>query len=257
MTNNSDKTAAGGQTAGTGGAQPPDRPADRPADRPEDPKLRATFGLVDQSSRAFDEVRRLVEHEDGLVDKRIGWMLAFNGFLFAAYGLSLGAEISLTEMVQTQPQGAYCVAGNCVESVGALGRRIETLRASLVIAGCLSALAALAGVWAAMRAMAYVRHDYGRYLADRQDLGSVVPAFPSVGAAALLGNAYGLAMPCLVSVPWLYVWSKGYAGTLPWADRIDDYAVAIWGPGLAFAIMTLLLRRSPAHPDAAITRHKK
>lgn len=222
-----------------------------------EPETEHSYGIVDQSGHAFDEVRRLIEHEDGLVDKRIGWMLAFNGFLFAAYGLSLGAEISLAELAQKEPEGAFCVAGSCVESVEALTRRIETLRASLVIAGCLSALAALAGVWAAMRAMAYVRNDYGLYLRAREDLGSVVPAFPSVKTAAFLGNAYGLLMPCLVSVPWLYVWSKGYAGTLPGAAFMDRYWVVVGAPLIVLVVAAFCLGLSIYEKNDPHARHKK
>lgn len=194
------------------------------------PKPLGLVALEDQTDRIFDEVRRLVEHEDGLVDKRIAWMLAFNGFLFAAYGLSLGAEISLLEHTPKEPGPPFCVFVTCAENVEILSRRIETLRAALVIAGCLSALAALMGVWAAMRAMVYVRRDYAQHLKAQTKTGLVMPAFPSVGRAAALGNAYGLAMPCLVAVPWVYIWSKGYAGPLPAADWMDHTWVVVWGP---------------------------
>lgn len=252
-----DNNAGAKEAKAAPGTEPPPGGSGRSGGQPADPKLRASFGVVDQSSRAFDEVRRLVEHEDGLVDKRIGWMLAFNGFLFAAYGLSLGAEISLVEMVQTEPEGAYCVAGNCAASVETLTLRIETLRSSLVIAGCLSALAALAGVWAAMRAMAYVRHDYGVYLRDSKTLGSVVPAFPSVKAAEFLGNAYGLLMPCLVSVPWLYVWSKGYAGPFP-EDLLGEKSWMILLTPLGVMVVAGLCLRLPFYQvNDARARHEK
>ncbi|MBA86405.1 hypothetical protein ACSSNL_09555 [Thalassobius sp. S69A] len=223
---------------------------------PDRPKLLGRVALEDQSDRIFDEVRRLVEHEDGLVDKRIAWMLAFNGFLFAAYGLSLGAEISLLEFTPTEPGPPFCVFVTCLESVEALGKRIETLRAALVIAGCLSALAALIGVWAAMRAMSYIRSDYQQYLARMQVRQLTMPAFPSVKSSAVLGDAYGLAMPCLVAVPWIYVWSKGYAGPLLWSELLDRSWFVLWGPAtLLFVPMFLLRYRALFHPDDPHARH--
>jgi len=88
-------------------------------------------------------MRNLVEHEDVLVNNRLAWMLAFNGFLFTALGLSFSAEA--TALVK--------LGENAPETFKTFGRSVEILRASLATAGVLSSLAAIVGVVAALAAI--------------------------------------------------------------------------------------------------------
>lgn len=219
--------------------------------------LRARFGVIDQSDKIFDEVRRLVEHEDGLVDKRIGWMLAFNGFLFAAYGLVLNAQITLTKM-----QMGVVASTSDFGGFWDILDQVEVLRTALMIAGCLSSAAALVGVWAAMRAMVYVRNDYGKHLSKLGDDSQLaMPAFPSVGRAAFFGNGYGLAVPCMAAVPWIYVWSMEHAGFAPFGWELagpGKWWLPLGVPIFALFISTISLRfLGLKHPEDPTERHKK
>jgi hypothetical protein len=45
-----------------------------------------TTNISDNEQRIVDEVRRLVEHENTVINYRIGWLIALQGLLFAGFG---------------------------------------------------------------------------------------------------------------------------------------------------------------------------
>ena len=44
-------------------------------------------------------IRGMIEHENSLMNNRIGWMLAFNGFLFTAISISISQKASGNSLI--------------------------------------------------------------------------------------------------------------------------------------------------------------
>lgn len=72
---------------------PPDPGAPTPAALPNPPRLNPTEDALTLAKR-WEMARELIEHEDNLVNHRIGWLLNLQGFLFAALGLGASALVS-------------------------------------------------------------------------------------------------------------------------------------------------------------------
>jgi len=137
-------------------------------------------------------LRSQIEHEDGLVNQRLLWMLAFSGFLFASYGYTLTAEASLVASMTD------CIECSLASSQAA--ESIRTLRISISIAGACIGFAALLGATAANCAIV-----------------TAVSAFPTdrvhgfyanpigAGAAHKFGFLSGLAFPSVTVGVWMFL----------------------------------------------------
>ena len=202
------------------------------------------MGTKDEADGSFEAYRRIIEHEDGLVDKRIAWLLAFNGLLFAAYGLSLSAEIVLQDLN----------SNDVTAWQQSMSERIETLRQAISFAGLLSCFAALIGVSAAMRAIAYTKNDYSEVIlgSNGERLKGKLVAIAGSRKTFLWGMVYGLAMPPLVAVPWSYLilTTNVLGADLDWELRA---LVASIGPFLALLLAICTVKCAPF--DNARTPH--
>ena len=69
---------------------PPQSPVAPPAAVTNPPGLNPTEDALTLAKR-WEMARELIEHEDNLVNHRIGWILNLQGFLFAALGLGASA----------------------------------------------------------------------------------------------------------------------------------------------------------------------
>ncbi len=72
---------------------PPQSPVAPPAAVTNPPGLNPTEDALTLAKR-WEMARELIEHEDNLVNHRIGWILNLQGFLFAALGLGASALVS-------------------------------------------------------------------------------------------------------------------------------------------------------------------
>lgn len=137
------------------------------------------------------DLRSQIEHEDGLVNQRLLWMLAFSVFLFAAYGYSLTAEATLVPKVSFfEP----------IERLNASMRNIKLLRLAICAAGVGVGIASLFGAAAAFFAIKSLVAEFGLPSAKG---GYGQPVGP--GLASKFGMLSGLAFPCITIGVWLFL----------------------------------------------------
>lgn len=183
--------------------------------------------MSDESNRATAEevrqlwadMRGLVEHEDTLVDHRLRWLFTFNGFLFAAMGLSLSAEGGLLTSECRDP-----------DRCGQMLQLLAGLRYAITVAGALSAVASLFGVMAAQSAVRAARSDYMRACAARG-----LPAGPFAPIGRLRADMWGVNiatwLPVIVAAVWVAL--------SIWAWRLQ--AEAAIGAGVATVLLLVVL----------------
>jgi len=179
----------------------------------------ATRAQAEEARQLWADMRGLVEHEDTLVDHRLRWLFTFNGFLFAAMGLSLSAEGGLLTSDCGDP-----------ERCGQMLQLLAGLRYAITVAGALSAVASLFGVMAAQSAVRAVRSDYVKACTAR---GLPLGPFAPIGRlrADMWGVNIATWLPVIVAAVWvaLAAWS--------WRLQAD---VAI-GAGVASVVVLLVL----------------
>ncbi len=141
----------------------------------------------------YEKTRKFTNHEDGLVNQRLAWMLTFNGFLFTTYALSITAEANSYAI-----DGAHKVA---------VITSINQLREALTVAGFASAIVAAVGVLAALRAIRSVAFHYN-YLLWRRQIRPYFPRIIGTKKTSRLGMACAVSTPFVVSGPWLYLFLK-------------------------------------------------
>lgn len=165
------------------------------------------------------DMRGLVEHEDTLVDHRLRWLFTFNGFLFAAMGLSLSAEGGLLTSDCREP-----------DRCGQMLQLLAGLRYAITVAGALSAVASLFGVMAAQSAVRAARSDYMRACAERG-----LPAGPFAPIGRLRADMWGVNiatwLPVIVAAVWVAL--------AMWAWRLQ--AEAAIGAGVATVLVLVVL----------------
>src|SRR6056297_806586 len=161
---------------------------------------------AEEARQLWADMRVLVEHEDTLVDHRLRWLFTFNGFLFAAMGLSLSAEGGLLTSECRDP-----------ERCGQMLQLLAGLRYAITAAGAHSAVRA-------------VRSDYVKACKARG-----LPAGPFSPIGRLRADMWGVNiatwLPVIVAAVWvaLAMWS--------WRLQAD---MAI-GAGVATIVLLLVL----------------
>ena len=174
---------------------------------------------AEEARQLWADMRGLVEHEDTLVDHRLRWLFTFNGFLFAAMGLSLSAEGGLLTSECRDP-----------ERCGQMLQLLAGLRYAITAAGALSAVASLFGVMAAQSAVRAVRSDYVKACKARG-----LPAGPFAPIGRLRADMWGVNiatwLPVIVAAVWVAL--------AMWAWRLQaDMAI---GAGVATIVLLLVL----------------
>ena len=165
----------------------------------------------DKDGRAADwledwkNLRTLIQHEDSLVNNRLVWMLTFNGFLFTAFGLSLGPEATVITSVCNNERDFSLGVIHCVRSTedSHLIRQAIYLRLALALSGIGSAWAALVGIAAAFSAM-YSHERAFLHLHGKNLTGFYVNPI-SAREAMIAGNQGALLMPSILIGTWLFV----------------------------------------------------
>ncbi len=147
------------------------------------------IGKQDHDMQVWRDLRSQIEHEDGLVNQRLLWMLAFSGFLFASFGYSLSAEATLVTAENGDPLGIE----------GAL-ESIHWMRQAICIAGIGVGLSALFGAFAAFLAIgnAVVRFDV-------PNTGSFYDFPTGQKFSSITGVVAGMAFPSITICVWLFM----------------------------------------------------
>jgi hypothetical protein len=144
-----------------------------------------TMALADDAD--IDAVRGTfisqIEIEDGLVAQRMGWMLQFNGFLIASYGLALkeGSDVA----------------------------PISNFLASIPLIGLAVSILSLLGIWAAESAAYSKRREWRQWMNRRRPAGeghnAGRPLFLSNNLAWYASTANGFGLPAVVTGFWLWM----------------------------------------------------
>ncbi len=144
------------------------------------------------------DMRSVVQHEDALINTRLGWTLTFTGFLFAAFGLTMGAQAGLL--------GNACATDEtCAvsEDVASALQVVQQVRMVAACAGIGSALAALVGALAGFSSIRNVVAQYQKH--EFEGAGSAAPVYQTtIGEEnSNWGGLSVLAVPCLLCAIWV------------------------------------------------------
>lgn len=139
---------------------------------------------------SFRLLRSRIEHEDNLINHRLSWLMAFTGFLFAAYGLSFVPEAASLTKFASAP-----------EETLRLQNKIDAMRLLLQMVGAGAALMALLGICAANRA---IRDCTRNHIKDYKDLEDYHYVFPiGYRATSRAGMIASTMFPCLIFTVWV------------------------------------------------------
>lgn len=124
-----------------------------------------------------------IEAEDGLVAQRMGWMLQFNGFLIASFGLA-AREGAAVHPVQT-----------FLQSVPWMGLAVTILGAT--------------GIWAALSAANLKRSEWLEWMAGNDFYDAARPTsrplFLSGGLSWYASSANAIGLPAVIATFWLWM----------------------------------------------------
>ena len=165
----------------------------------------------------WNDLRSQLQHEDGLVNQRLAWMLAFNGFLFAVVGLSLFKEIP-----GHPGTGGFQLRAD----------QLVALRIVVSLAGIGTAIAAFLGTLAAFRTIRLLVEKYRKHPAGSSARN--ICRYPSGETGpSNLGMASGLLFPSLL----LGIWSFVLLGQIPGIG--DVVGISVVAVVLAFVSFLL------------------
>jgi hypothetical protein len=116
----------------------------------------------------FKIFRDYIEHEDGLIDKRLLWNINIQGFLFATYGFSL------QKLAEVEAGSKW--HGATPEMIGA--KALYWLIFVLPFLGIFISVYSFKGVRAAQHAIRKLKADWGD--AKNQHMGNSLPALPGI-----------------------------------------------------------------------------
>ena len=178
----------------------------------------------------FELTRAQVEHEDSLIHYRVTWLLTLQGFLFAAYGLSLGAESTLRAIKGNHPE----------ENIDPYLLAISHARIGFAMMSFLSSIALLIGIAAAAYSILYLARCWDKRTVTAKDAYPQVigATFPGFGPFAGLIPTYIL--PLLSSFVWIWL---VYDEPLAWIAKLLFVIVTVvfligTGPSLGLSSRT-------------------
>ncbi len=141
---------------------------------------------MENAAEAYVAYRKQIEHEDDLIGLRIGWFIAAEALLFAAYGVVLAAP-------------SFALGGTVP-----IDRRVFTI---VPILGIVMAVLVAAGVSAAMHQIVVLREQYDVKLSSPPDL---YPALRSTRAISGLGHLPAIILPALMTISWGWLWQSWF-----------------------------------------------
>jgi hypothetical protein len=110
--------------------------------------------------------RDYIEHEDGLINNRLLWIINIQGFLFATYGFSV------QKLAEIQNPPTAPIAGRSLVGTGVVA--LDWLIILLPILGIFISIFSLIGVFAAQNAIAQLTCDWAE--AEKEYLPGAVPS---------------------------------------------------------------------------------
>jgi hypothetical protein len=143
---------------------------------------------LDDAAEVYEAYRKQIEHEDDLIGLRIGWFIAAEALLFAAYGVVLAVQQSGT-----------------IKGTVPIDRRVFT---AVPILGMAMALLVGSGVAAAMHNIAVLWEPYKCKSLSRPDR---YPPLRATNTLVNLGHLPAAALPGLMIICWGFMW-KGWPG---------------------------------------------
>jgi len=149
----------------------------------------------DHASQIYNVYRVQIEHEDELIGLRVGWFVAAEAFLFAAYGVVLAVQ-----------------KDSVIRGTIPVDKRVLTM---VPLIGIVMAAIVGAAIGAAMHQMERLNQDYNGCEGGHPDqtLPSGYPPLRASDRVVTLGHLPAAFLAPIVIVAWFYVW-KGYPGWL-------------------------------------------
>jgi hypothetical protein len=127
-------------------------------------------------------IRARLEHEDGLIVNRLSWLMASQSFLFTAYAIVLNGIGSATSHI---------------------AEHLQRLIHLIPLVGIAASALIFAGIFAATRAMKWLREVFRAKVPDEAALG--LPPLQTPGPIAATGLAAPLILPLAFVGVWLYL----------------------------------------------------
>lgn len=149
----------------------------------------------------YSKCRSQNEHEDGLVNQRLTWLMTLQGLLFTAYGFSMSAEANSLSAKALEPTPSDAAK----QALQSFASNLSYVRRGLVLLGILSSLAALIGVLAAFRAIKDNERDLADFPAISKGKKKLFPMVIGGKLSNVLGMTCGALMPFLTAGGWIWV----------------------------------------------------
>lgn len=183
------------------------------------------------------------EHEDGLVNQRLTWLMTLQGLLFTAYGFSMSAEATslAAKALEVNP------AESAKQALQSFANNLIYVRRGLVALGILSSLAALIGVLAAFRAIKDNERDLAAFPAVSKGGKKLFPKVIGGRSSNVLGMICGVIMPFLTAGGWIWVGNLQGTWLYVWLGILAVFFLST----LRYVFEKLLFRKaSRLQPDA-------
>jgi len=183
---------------------------------PEQAQAVAEFAAVAQSGltewQHYEIFRDYVKHEDDLINHRLNWNFTIQGFLFAAYTLSMQkiAELKIAVLAHSHPQMALSLFNS--STLGLRELRIAMLMVALV--GLFVSFGVYLSVSAARMAIDEVTEKWNSLYSDYQPNpergkphchGLYLPGI--IGGGRLMAHKLGFYAPRWLSLGFIAAWS--------------------------------------------------
>jgi hypothetical protein len=179
---------------------------------------RRTESLVERSPeerrQLYSAYRSYIEHEDGLINNRMSWNFAIQGFLFAAFSFSAQkiAEVQEKLFADVTLKTADVDRLTSLSGVGEL----RILLLVLAFVGLLVSFFVYLGVWAARVAIENLEGDYN-WLRDHSTYGpgsdaenkdDTYRSLPGIiGGGSPLAHGWGFQAPIFLPLIFIIAWA--------------------------------------------------
>ena len=166
---------------------------------------RSTPLAEDTRTRLYWVYRSQIEHEDELIGLRVGWFIAGEALLFAAYGVVLAVQTK-------QPiKGTLSIDGRLLSIVPIVGM---TMAAVVGV-----------GIGAAMHQIVRLYLEHERlYPLGQRPVG--YPPLRASNAIATLGHLPASVLAPMIILSWAFVW-KGWSGFF-WALGVVGFLAGVF-----------------------------
>lgn len=188
--------------------------------------LQDNYDSVDRNKNAtyisrkelYDMIRQQIEHEDGLVNQRLNWLLLSHAFLFAAFTTVITNDKSSTKF-----QSFY-----------------DMIPLIITIAGWSLNLFSFFGIRSAHKSLKHLRLTWYETLPYKREIGMLNHGFPQI---TWVGNKLDKAINAAIGTPVLImiIWSIFAFAVVPdWTAQINMLSIIITLKILARIIIVVM-----------------